>query len=151
MNPEELRIGDAERDAAVNALGEHYAAGRLTKEEYDERSDRAWAARTSRDLWPLFVDLPSLNPPTQRGTPVASRPRQRPSLQRPSGGSCARRGWDIPIFPLLLVLVVVLAVVNVPWYVWLLVVWLWFAGFFRAVRRRVDAFTSRRAERPWGS
>ena len=35
----ELRIGDAEREATISALGEHYAAGRLTKEEYDERSD----------------------------------------------------------------------------------------------------------------
>ena len=47
MNGPELRIGDAEREAAVTALGEHYAAGRLTKEEYDERAERAWAARTA--------------------------------------------------------------------------------------------------------
>jgi hypothetical protein len=40
----EMRIGDAEREAAVTALGEHFAAGRLTKEEYDERSGRAWTA-----------------------------------------------------------------------------------------------------------
>jgi dihydropyrimidinase len=30
----QLRIGDAERDSAATALGEHYAAGRLTKEEF---------------------------------------------------------------------------------------------------------------------
>jgi len=58
--PHELRIGDAEREAAVTALGEHYAAGRLTKEEYDERADRAMAARTSAQLFPLFTDLPRL-------------------------------------------------------------------------------------------
>lgn len=56
----ELRIGDAEREAAISALGEHYAAGRLTKEEYDERADRAMAARTSAQLFPLFADLPRL-------------------------------------------------------------------------------------------
>ena len=39
MNGPELRIGDDDREAAVTALGEHYAAGRLTKEEYDERAD----------------------------------------------------------------------------------------------------------------
>ena len=55
----ELRIGDSEREAAVAALGDHYAAGRLTKEEYDERAARAWEARTRSALWPLFSDLPS--------------------------------------------------------------------------------------------
>jgi uncharacterized membrane protein len=54
----ELRIGDSEREAAVAALGDHYAAGRLSKEEYDERAARAWEARTRSALWPLFSDLP---------------------------------------------------------------------------------------------
>ena len=54
----ELRIGDADREAAVRALGEHYAAGRLTKEEFDERADPAWAAKTGSALQPLFADLP---------------------------------------------------------------------------------------------
>lgn len=54
----QMRIGDAERDAAGAALGEHYAAGRLTKDEYDERIDRVWAAKYQDDLAPLFSDLP---------------------------------------------------------------------------------------------
>jgi uncharacterized membrane protein len=59
MTPQpEIRIGDAEREAAVAALGEHYAAGRLTKEEYDERAAVAWTAKTNSALWPLFADLP---------------------------------------------------------------------------------------------
>jgi hypothetical protein len=59
MTPQpEIRIGDAEREAAVSALGEHYAAGRLTKEEYDERAGIAWTAKTNSVLWPLFADLP---------------------------------------------------------------------------------------------
>ncbi|WP_199521247.1 DUF1707 SHOCT-like domain-containing protein [Jiangella anatolica] len=53
-----LRVGDTERDAAVAALGEHFAAGRLTKDEFDERSARAWAARFGGDLDELFTDLP---------------------------------------------------------------------------------------------
>ena len=55
----QVRIGDAERDQAVTALGEHFVAGRLSKEELDERADAAWAARTSGDLAPLFRDLPA--------------------------------------------------------------------------------------------
>jgi hypothetical protein len=54
----QLRIGDAERDAAAAALGEHYAAGRLTKDEYDERIDRVWEAKYDGELAPLFSDLP---------------------------------------------------------------------------------------------
>ncbi len=55
---DDVRIGDAEREAAVASLGEQYALGRLSKEEFDERSDAAWSARTNRDLAPLFTDLP---------------------------------------------------------------------------------------------
>ena len=55
---DQLRIGDAEREASVAALGEHFAQGRLTREEYDERSDAVWSARTRGDLVPVFADLP---------------------------------------------------------------------------------------------
>lgn len=70
----EVRIGDAEREAAVAALGEHYAAGRLTKEEYDERAGIAWTAKTNSALWPLFADLPRPAHPV-----VQARPSSRPS------------------------------------------------------------------------
>lgn len=56
--PRPIRIGNAEREAAVRALGEHYAQGRLDQEEYEERTTAAYAARTSDDLVPLFEDLP---------------------------------------------------------------------------------------------
>jgi hypothetical protein len=46
--PVPLRIGDADRDRAVAALGDHFAAGRLTADEFDDRSSRAWQARTGR-------------------------------------------------------------------------------------------------------
>jgi hypothetical protein len=54
----ELRIGDAERDAAVERLRGHAAAGRLTVDELDERLGRALAARTRADLAVLEGDLP---------------------------------------------------------------------------------------------
>ena len=54
----QVRIGDAERDQAVSTLGDHFAAGRLTREELDERIDQAMQARFSTDLDPLFDDLP---------------------------------------------------------------------------------------------
>lgn len=54
-----LRIGDAERSAAAAALGRHWTAGRLSPEEFDQRTAGAWGARTGRALNELFRDLPA--------------------------------------------------------------------------------------------
>src|SRR3954452_22015635 len=56
--PQPVRIGDAERDEALDKLGDHFAAGRLTREELDERTEQAMGARFDRDLEALFRDLP---------------------------------------------------------------------------------------------
>ena len=90
-----VRIGDAERDRAVSDLGDHFAAGRLTREEFDARVDQAMAARFDRDLQPLFVDLP-------RAEPVPSRPAGPPTgpahrlaaaalVAAAAAGGCGRR------------------------------------------------------------
>ena len=55
----EMRVSDAEREAAAAELREHFASGRLDQEELNERLDRAFAARTRADLNALFTDLPS--------------------------------------------------------------------------------------------
>jgi len=54
----ELRVSDAERDAAAGELQEHFATGRLDQEELDERLSRALTAKTRGDLNALFTDLP---------------------------------------------------------------------------------------------
>lgn len=53
-----LRISDAERDSAVRTLGEHHALGRLTYDEFVERMDQAYEARTHEQLDALTSDLP---------------------------------------------------------------------------------------------
>ena len=58
MASDRLRIGDAEREAAAHDLGEHLAMGRVTSEEFAERLDRIYAARTQGELAPVFGDLP---------------------------------------------------------------------------------------------
>src|SRR3954470_5745945 len=68
-----VRIGDAEREAAASSLGEHFAAGRLTHDEFDERLEQAWAARVGADLEPLFADLPP-----DRTMAKAARQQQAP-------------------------------------------------------------------------
>ena len=53
-----LRLGDVDRQQALEALGEHFAQGRLDRDELDERSDAVWSAKTQGDLAPIFADLP---------------------------------------------------------------------------------------------
>lgn len=53
-----LRIGDAEREAATASLGEHFAQGRLTLEEFQHRLGAVFSARTDRDLADITRDLP---------------------------------------------------------------------------------------------
>ena len=54
----EMRASDADRDLALAELSEHFQTGRLTREEFDERSARALRARTGQELSELFTDLP---------------------------------------------------------------------------------------------
>lgn len=54
----EMRVGDAERDAAAAELREHFASGRLTQDELNERLDQVFAAKTRGDLHALMTDLP---------------------------------------------------------------------------------------------
>ena len=60
----EMRASDADRDLALAELSEHFQTGRLTQEEFDERSARALQAKTGRELSELFTDLPE---PAQPG------------------------------------------------------------------------------------
>jgi hypothetical protein len=117
----DLRIGDAERDGAATALGEHYAAGRLTKEEFDERAARIWSARFQADLEPIFADLPSPRAPVRAGSRVS------PSLSSPD------RGWPRPhplsrLIPLLaFALIAVVIISGMPWLLFMLF-WFWALG-----------------------
>jgi len=131
MSRPELRIGDREREAALTALGEHFAAGRITKDEYDERSAVIWAARTNSQLWPVFADLPG--PHQARGasraaTPVPWEPSPTGREHRPSGG------FRFPFLPLVLVLLVA-AVVFRAWPLLIVIGVLWWAGVFSMARR----------------
>jgi hypothetical protein len=79
-DPRSIRIGTAEREQAVKALGEHFAQGRLEPSEFEERMTAAYAARTASELDRLFDDLPS--PP---GRPSQTSTGQYPVGQYPTG------------------------------------------------------------------
>ena len=55
----EMRVSDAEREAAAAELREHFASGRLDQEELDQRLNSVFAAKTRGDLNAVFTDLPS--------------------------------------------------------------------------------------------
>jgi uncharacterized membrane protein len=55
-----IRASDADRDRTAAALREHLAAGRLTNEEFDERLDKTYAAKTLGELDDLMTDLPRI-------------------------------------------------------------------------------------------
>jgi len=76
----DLRASDADRDAVVTALSQHYQAGRLTTEELEERTGRALTARTLGELGDLTADLP--------GPRIAEPPRPAPPMAPP-----AWHGW----------------------------------------------------------
>ncbi|WP_080791672.1 DUF1707 SHOCT-like domain-containing protein [Corynebacterium pacaense] len=54
----QIRVSDNERSAALAALGQFYAEGRLSMAETDERCAAVAEARTRADLNSLFTDLP---------------------------------------------------------------------------------------------
>lgn len=66
-----MRVGNAEREAIAGELREHYASGRLTLEEHNERLEAAFAAKTRADLSAVMRDLPSAQsfPPPTAGAP----------------------------------------------------------------------------------
>jgi uncharacterized membrane protein len=112
-----LRLSDAERQAAVDQLGEQFAVGRLTREEFDERSDAVWSAKTHGDLSPVFADLPPQAPQAASGP-------QRGASGRPGTRSLAGlRRVLVPLFVVLLVLTVIthLPLVLIAVGVWFLV------------------------------
>lgn len=79
-----VRVGDAERQAVVDALRVHLGAGRLTVIEFEERAEVALAARTHGDLVPLTADLPE----------VRTRP-SGPPVRQPVPKVRSNETWDV--------------------------------------------------------
>jgi hypothetical protein len=68
-----MRVSDADRDRAVSELSTAFQAGRLTVEEFNQRSSQALSARAGKELTALFADLPLDDAPvpkTGEGAPV---------------------------------------------------------------------------------
>jgi class 3 adenylate cyclase len=87
-----IRIGDREREQVVDLLKRAWADGRLTMDEFNERTAEAWAARTRDDLDVLVADLPpGVLPP---GASVQRSPY--PVAQPPGRGGASGVGPGAP-------------------------------------------------------
>ena len=61
-----IRVSDADRDHVAGRLRDHFAQGRLTPDELDERLSAALSAKTVGDLRQVMVDLPEPAPVAPR-------------------------------------------------------------------------------------
>jgi len=137
--PSHQRIGDAERDNAVDALRDHLAAGRLTPEDLDERLSIVLTAKTQHELDAAFVDLP-FDPNAVGGISVwqASHPNRRPAEARPL--RVAQR-WLLVLAPILWL------TVFLGWPMWWLIYVVWGAAFVVSTAPRRCSRDARRAGR----
>ena len=92
----DLRIGDADREAAAESLREHYAQGRLTLDEFNQRLDAVFAATTQRQLNQLTCDLPHAAAPRRR---FRSPARGRERAGRISQSGCGQAPGPARHFP----------------------------------------------------
>ena len=76
MTDRPIRASDKERDSVVDVLRDAYTDGRLTLEEFEERTSAAYASKTWTDLRELTSDLP-VEPVLGADLP------QRPPLAQP--------------------------------------------------------------------
>jgi uncharacterized protein DUF1707 len=119
-----IRASDAEREVVVRWLAHAFQEGRLDLAEYDERVQRAYAAKTHGDLEPLTDDLPRPGNLPRPGPKIAPKPAAR-TASRPSDiarllipclllALCMTGGRALA--PSLMIGFVVLAVGGIAWY-----------------------------------
>jgi hypothetical protein len=88
-----VRASDADRDRVVETLAAASAEGRLTLEEYSERSDAALVARTHGDLASLTADLPASSLPAVPHGDATAVPEDITAVL----GNESRKGpWVVP-------------------------------------------------------
>jgi Domain of unknown function (DUF1707) len=129
-----LRASDADRERTVQLLREHHAEGRLDMEEFHERLNAAYEAKTIGDLDEILADLPGIDlyrlpsaalrpaPPGTGGWQPARRP----------GGSVVRQAgqwgaWTAASSVLVVTWLVVGAVSGgfawLPWFLLIIIPW----------------------------
>jgi hypothetical protein len=115
MTDSEIRLSDAEREAAAADLGEHFAQGRLTADEHAERLEQVWGAKTRGEIAPIFRDLPSRYA-SRLAALAPQRERSQDDRYWNVGLRPFRRGVPAPLLVVLALLIVVSAIAHFPFF-----------------------------------
>jgi hypothetical protein len=133
-----IRASDDDRDRTASLLREHHAVGRLTAEEFNERLDQAFAAKTIGELDDLLSDLPSIDPyrlpdhglPRRPAVPGASSHLTAMAAAaggvRPHGrfSGAWQAAWGSWLsISLVLIVVWALSGAGYPWFAWVVGPW----------------------------
>jgi hypothetical protein len=124
-----LRASDADREAIADRLRTHHTDGRLDQDEFQERLDKCFSAKTVGELADLTRDLPD---DSVRG--------------RAAGGTgvglirCLRM---IPLVPIIVAIVAIHVVLGVAGGLWILIP-LFFIARFMFFRRGFGRWSGRR-------
>jgi uncharacterized protein (DUF1800 family) len=137
-----IRASDEDRDRAASLLREHHAAGRLDVDEFNERLDQAYRAKTLGELDEIMSDLPAIDlyrlpdanlrryrGPAPGASSLVEASAQSGALARPSRFSQAWLAAWSTWFTISLVCFVVWALNGAGGYLWPL----WVAGPWGAV------------------
>jgi fatty acid desaturase len=149
-----LRCSDADRERVVADLNKHFTEGRLTLDEFDQRSSSAYQARTYADLAILTADLPGgqVVPAVVREPEPGPAAAQVPQAGRWQAAAGAVGSW----LSVSVVLTVIWAVTGADgnfWPGWVIGIWGVFVlmhvlrSVFDQGGRHLDARTQRRAVR----
>ena len=90
----DIRASDADRDATADRLRRHHAEGRIDPDEFQERIDRCYQAKTVGELDGLVSDLPHEREGRSRGHRVYSWV------------------WSLPLAPIVLAVVAICALTG---------------------------------------
>ena len=129
MRNPNLRASDADRDATADRLRQHHTDGRLDQDEFQDRLDRCFAAKTVGELAELTRDLP---------------------VDTARHGAHGRTGFGLfgwlrmlPIVPIILAIVAIHLIFGVVGGLWILIP-LFFLARFMFFRRGPRAWGGRR-------
>lgn len=110
---EGMRAADADREAVADRLRVALNEGRLSLYEYDERLQRAYAARTYAELDALVTDLPAVAPPAASALaePGVTSAPTRPVAARPATARWLAEVW-LPYLQVVPIVVAIWAVTS---------------------------------------
>ncbi|WP_066368994.1 DUF1707 SHOCT-like domain-containing protein [Herbidospora mongoliensis] len=100
----EMRASDADREKVAAALREHMVEGRLNTEEFGERLEAAYAARTFGELQVLTRDLPDTDLKNLPARPEPMKPQAKKDSKK------MREAWSVWA-----------TVAGINWFIWLMI------------------------------